>query len=206
MKSRKFKLKKIKYISCKLSILIIFLASLFIGIGYSALFTNLAVGGQVKLGAFDGPMLRKVGVNDTNAFWESTYRTKIKRIILGTKIAKPANSIKEWDVGSYDGVVDVMAYLTTNSTNSSYYDLYIQGDGHLYANYDSSYLFSNFTNLDEILNLELLDTSKTTSMNYMFYQTGYYSNKFTYLHLIQVMLLRCTICLHELDTMMLTLH
>jgi len=72
-----------------------------------------------------------------------------------------------------------MAYLKINASNLSYYDLYIHGDGQIYANPDSSYLFYNFKNVDSINNMSILDTSNVTNMSHMFYYTGYLSTKFT---------------------------
>ena len=52
-----------------------------------------------------------------------------------------------------------MAYLLTNSQDSTMYDLYIQGDGSLKANYDSSYLFADMSNLDFSKKYRIKDTN-----------------------------------------------
>ena len=65
-----------------------------------------------------------------------------------------------------------MAYITPNSSDSKYYDLYIQGDGRLYANRNSSYLFYRFEYLDAINNANILDTSYVNIMSNMFNSAG----------------------------------
>ena len=84
---------------------------------------------------------------DTTAFRSDTYREKIKTINLDDQISPPANVIESWDVGVHQNR-DVMAYITQNSDDNTMYDLYIQGDGSLYANPDSKYLFANFNGVD----------------------------------------------------------
>ncbi|MBE6150404.1 MAG: BspA family leucine-rich repeat surface protein [Firmicutes bacterium] len=109
-------------------------------------------------------------------FWE--YREQIKNITFEDTINIPDNVYKSWDV-SETGNGKVMAYIVENSGDSSFYNLYIQGDGEIYANRDSSYLFSDFKNVDNINNINLLNTCKTTNMYKMFYKTGYSSTVFT---------------------------
>ena len=79
------------------------------------------------------------------AFWNSSYRSKIKTITFERGINVADGSIS-WDIG-VGGKGDVIAYVVTNSTDSSYYDLYIQSDYQLNANENMSYWFSNFYNL-----------------------------------------------------------
>ena len=114
--------------------------------------------------------------SSTKAFWN--YREKIKNITFEESINIPDDAYESWDVSS-TGNGKVMAYITKNATYSSYYDLYIQGDGKIYANPNSSYLFNNFKNLDNINNMSVLNTSKVTNMSYMFAQTGYSSKVIT---------------------------
>ena len=102
--------------------------------------------------------------NIQSFFWQ--YRSKIKTITFSNKIDIPSDIVESWDV-SQVGNGQVMAYIKDSST-SGYYDLYIQGNGKIYANPDSSYLFSGFKYLTQINNLELLDTSKVINMSNMF--------------------------------------
>ena len=102
-----------------------------------------------------------------NTYLSDTYRNKIKTITLSDSINIPANAVVSWDIGVNQNN-KVMAYLITNSTDNTMYDLYIQGDGELKANYDSSKLFYNMPNLTTINNLTILDTSETRDMTRMF--------------------------------------
>ena len=83
-----------------------------------------------------------------------------------------------WDI-SVGQNGKVMSYVVPNENDSSYYDLYIQSDTQLYANFDMASWFENFFNVDSINGLELLDTSYTSNMNFMFGHTGFYSTVFT---------------------------
>ena len=124
------------------------------------------------------PTIKATSSSDTTAFRSSTYKSSIKIINLSDEINPPANVIASWDVGvNQNG--DVMAYITRNANDSLKYDLYIQGDGALYANQDSSFLFYNFQNIDSINNIEVLNTSKVTNMRAMFSETGQNSTVFT---------------------------
>ena len=124
------------------------------------------------------PILKYAYFSSTTAFWG--YRDKIKTITFQDSINIPNNISDEhkWDV-SASGNGMVMAYITPNATDSTYYDLYIQGDKRIYANPDSSSLFDGFKNVDSINNITILNTSKVTKMYLMFYETGYNSKAFT---------------------------
>mgnify|MGYP003303395978 CR=1 FL=1 len=113
-----------------------------------------------------------------NKFWSETYRDKIKNITFESQTNIPENVVESWDIGIVQNG-NVMAYVVRNESDSAYYDLYIQSDEQLYANWDMGGWFQNFKNLDSINGLELLDTRYTTDMNYMFYNTGYNSEIFT---------------------------
>ncbi len=125
---------------------------------------------------FNDMTLIKITSNGTTAFWG--YREQIKNITFENSIDIPDSAYKSWDV-SETGNEKVMAYIIPNSSDSSFYDLYIQGDGEVYANKDSSYLFYNFKNVDSINNIEVLNTSNVTSMFFMFSDIGYNSTTFT---------------------------
>lgn len=121
-------------------------------------------------------LLMKTSETSTDAFWN--YRSKIKTITFENEINIPSEAVNFWDV-SATGNDKVMAYIVKNEENTSYYDLYIQGDGKIYANYDSEYLFYDFVNVDTINNIYLLNTHWVTDMSYMFYNLGEESTVFT---------------------------
>ena len=122
------------------------------------------------------PMIKKT--NSYTEFWE--YKEQIKTITFQNSINIPSSIPDEhkWDM-TRSKTGKVMAYIKPNTSNSSYYDLYIQGDGKIYANPDSSWLFGGFTYLDKINNINLLDISYVKNMNALFYQTGKFSSVFT---------------------------
>ncbi len=118
------------------------------------------------------------GSNDKTTFRSDTYRRNIKIINLDNEINPPANVIESWDIGvAQNG--NVMAYITQNANDNTKYDLYIQGDGVLYANPNSSNLFYDLRGLDSINNIDVLNTSMVTNMYAMFWNTGYNSTIFT---------------------------
>lgn len=109
-------------------------------------------------------------------FWK--YKEQIKTISFEENVNVPVDVVESWDVSeSKNG--SIIAYIKNNINDSNYYDLYIQSEGKIYANQNSSYLFENFKYVDSINNIELLDTSKVTDMRNMFYHTGYESEVFS---------------------------
>ena len=101
------------------------------------------------------PMLVNLGALNVDGM------ESIQNIIFETSINIPADAYFSMDLSS-TGNGKVMGYVDLNG------DLYIQGDGEIYTNYDSSNMFSRFTSVKEIRNIEVLDTSKTTNMSHMF--------------------------------------
>ncbi len=117
-------------------------------------------------------------VNGTSGcvdYWK--YVKDIKNIFIQNEINEFVDYEYKFDV-SKDKNERVMAYLVKNS-NNSYYDLYLQSDGIIYANEDSSYYFVDMISLDKIDNIKGLDTSNVTNMKGMFINTGNKSDKFT---------------------------
>ena len=124
------------------------------------------------------PMIKRTDGNDRIAFRSDTYRENIKTLTFEDEIDVPNDAIASWDVSANENGT-VMAYVVQNTTDNTKYDLYIQGEGGVYANTYSNDLFSNLTGLDAINNIELLNTSKVINMVSMFNNTGYNSSVFT---------------------------
>ncbi len=104
--------------------------------------------------------------NDT-AFWK--HKTNITKVVFENTLT-PHETSEEliYDVSvAQDG--SVMSYLVPNEEDTTKYTLYINSDGKVLANEDSSDLFFGFSNLQEIEHLEYLDTSNVTDMSKMFY-------------------------------------
>ena len=102
-------------------------------------------------------------MNDNNSFRSSKYLTRIRTITFRNTLSNPSNAEKVWNLGTTTGTVQ--AYVIKNG---DLYNLYIEGNGSLYANPNSSYLFYGMTNLVRINNMEILNTSRVTNMSYMF--------------------------------------
>ena len=108
---------------------------------------------------------------DTNDYYGRLWNQKketVTKIVFQDSINKIEGESKSWDISSANNKT-VMARLVPNTDDTTTNILYIQGNGGVIANYDSSALFLNFSKLTEIENLNLLDTSQVTSMDSMFY-------------------------------------
>ena len=148
----------------------------FVTIGYARLKETLIVSSSAKFSPI--PMLKSTTKLDKTAFRSNIYKEKIKTITFEDQINVPETAIESWDVSeSQNGAY--MAYVVPNEADSTYYDLYIQGDGKIYANENMSYWFNGLTYVDAINGLELLETENVTSMKCMFSSTGYNSTNFT---------------------------
>ena len=150
----------------KIALSVFLFMLLIIGVGYSALVSNLSITGNILVKGTE-PIIGTYEDILGATYLSDTYRDKIKTITLQDSINIPNDAVISWDIGDiHNG--QVMAFLKTNTSDNTTYDLYIQGDGHLYSNPNSSKLFYDMPNLESINNLTLLDTSKTTDMSKMF--------------------------------------
>ncbi len=109
-------------------------------------------------------LIKKESQTSTEKFWE--YAGSITSVTFQNTINVP-NGATSWDV-SEDQDSTVMAYIIDDGAGTDTYDLYIQVNGTILANVDSSYLFNGFKKLVSISGLNLLDTSNVTSMFGMF--------------------------------------
>ncbi len=103
--------------------------------------------------------------SNSKAFWQ--YKTNIAKVVFEPTISEKSGYAYKFDV-SKNQDSSVMSYLVANEDDASKYTLYIQANGKIMANPNSSYLFSDFFSLKTIEGLEYLDTSKVTNMNSMF--------------------------------------
>lgn len=99
----------------------------------------------------------------TGEFW--AYKEQVKKIVIQDYMKQIPNAIKVFDI-SEEKNGGVLAYTVQENGG---YTIYIQGDGVIEANKDSSYLFAGFKNLETIEGLENLDTSQVTNMSFMFW-------------------------------------
>ena len=109
----------------------------------------------------------------SDSFWQ--HNLNIKTITFESTLNPKEEAAYTYDISANQNG-SVMAYLVENGTvqkpmtqeSIPAYDMYIQANGKIYANYDSSFLFVYFGNLTEINNMENLDTSYVTDMSGMF--------------------------------------
>ncbi len=112
--------------------------------------------------------LRTISSSDSNGMWK--YKTNIKQIVI-----EDSKNLKTSDDGVVYGPFDesekidksIESYVVCEIGDENCVG-YLQGDGGIKANPNSSYLFSGFTNVVNIIDLENLDTSEVTNMDNMF--------------------------------------
>ena len=123
---------------------------------------------KAKLNIVGSQNTRMMAVNDSfNNIWKR--QDTVTKIVFQDSINKIEGESESWDISSAKNKT-VMARLVPNTDDTTTNTLYIQGNGGVSANYDSSYLFYIFSKLTEIENLNLFDTSQVTNMRYMFYR------------------------------------
>ena len=106
----------------------------------------------------------------TNNYYGDLWNRKqdtVTKIVFQDSINKIEGESESWDISSAKNKT-VMARLVPNTDDTTTNTLYIQGNGGVTANYDSSGLFYKFSKLTEIENINLLDTSNVTTMTSMF--------------------------------------
>ncbi len=142
--------------------------------------TNTHWKGKVTINAAYKPpvstkgMLRKIADNSANDYegdiegmWG--YKDQITKIVFRDTLDPSENNTSELTFDeSMDQDESVMSYLVENADEEGTYTAYIQGNGKIIANPDSSYLFDGFKNVKSIDNLSYLDTSQVENMSYMF--------------------------------------
>ena len=106
----------------------------------------------------------------TNNYYGDLWNRKqdtVTKIVFQDSINKIEGESESWDISSAKNKT-VMARLVPNTDDTTTNTLYIQGNGGVVANYNSSDLFCNFSKLTKIENINLLDTSNVTTMISMF--------------------------------------
>ena len=109
--------------------------------------------------------LIRVNSDYNEKIWQ--HKADIKKIIFEDAFNPKENASYVYDISSAQNE-SVMSYLVPDTEDETKYIAYIQTDGEVVANKDSSYLFQNFSALETIDNLNNLNTSKVTSMRSMF--------------------------------------
>ena len=122
---------------------------------------------KAKLNIVGSQNTRMMATNDSNGTLWKRKQDTVTKIVFQDSINKIEGESESWDISSAKNKT-VMARLVPNTNDTTTNTLYIQGNGGVIANYDSSYLFYNFLKLTEIENVNLLDTSNVTDMSHMF--------------------------------------
>ena len=129
--------------------------------------------------------MMKNGAVAKSEFWSDTYRPYIKTITFGNDLSNLPNECTEenlcFDVTGDGSKKKVYGYLidrglTVSETDSStsttvkktLYNLYIVSEAPIFAPTDCSFIFNNFKNLVQINFNNNFNTSKVTTMYYMF--------------------------------------
>lgn len=125
-------------------------------------------GAKIELSNAEPKMMAR---DDSYAFWQSEYSTKITKIETKPYITKLDSVIEEWAISSdFDQATgerkkSVMAYLVDDGNNE--YELYIMSNGKIILNSYAYRLFSDFLNLKTI-NVSNFDAKDVWNMNFMF--------------------------------------
>ena len=129
---------------------------------------------KAKLNIVGSQNTRMMATNDISGTLWNKKQVTVTKIVFQDSINKIDGESESWDISSAKNKT-VMARLVPNADDTTTNTLYIQGNGGVAANYNSSHLFYEFSKLTEIENLNLLDTSQVTYMSSVFD----YCNKLT---------------------------
>ena len=122
---------------------------------------------KAKLNIVGSQNTKMMATNDYDGTLWNKKQSTVTKIVFQDSINKIDGESDSWDISSAKNKT-VMARLVPNTDDTTTNTLYIQGNGGVTANYDSSGLFYKFSKLTEIENINLLDTSNVTIMNSMF--------------------------------------
>ena len=123
---------------------------------------------KAKLNIVGSQNTRMMATNDYFGNLWNRKQSTVTKIVFQDSINKIEGESESWDISSAKNKT-VMARLVPNTDDTTTNTLYIQGNGGVIANYNSEGLFRSFDKLNEIENINLLDTSNVTNMSGMFY-------------------------------------
>ncbi len=108
-----------------------------------------------------------------------SYRRNTSTAIAASRVTSitftnvaPSGAVDSWDVSATQNAGDVTAYIvpsTTATDGTQNYALYLVSSDSHFAVSSGAHLFSNYTNVTSITNLNYLDLSASTSAYAMFY-------------------------------------
>ena len=122
---------------------------------------------KAKLNIVGSQNTKMLATNNYSGDLWNRKQSTVTKIVFQDSINKIEGESESWDISSAKNKT-VMARLVPNTNDTTTNTLYIQGNGGVIANYNSSDLFYNFSKLTKIENVNLLDTSNVTDMSHMF--------------------------------------
>ena len=122
---------------------------------------------KAKLNIVGSQNTKMMATNNYDGDLWNRKQDTVTKIVFQDSINKIEGESESWDISSAKNKT-VMARLVPNTDDTTTNTLYIQGNGGVVANYNSSDLFCNFSKLTKIENINLLDTSNVTTMISMF--------------------------------------
>ena len=114
------------------------------------------------------PIIQVVSDTYNEKLW--AYKDSVTKIIIEDSISAKSGETASWDISEANDK-SVMGRIVPN-TDGTTYTAYIQGEGGVKGNKNSSYLFKNFRYITTIEGLEKFDTSNVTNTSYMFDNAG----------------------------------
>lgn len=134
--------------------------------GYAAFQTNISITAKGTI-VEKSRVIRSWTEASNEDFHTDFYKENIVTATFLDSSAVPSNAVESWDV-SADKKKGVMAWIVTNETDNTKYDLYIGAKDGVIANENSSCMFFDFTGIKSIDFGTNFDTSNVTNMDGMF--------------------------------------
>ncbi len=136
------------------------------------IYSNMSFSVNVNVFATNDPLPAPViQFLDSQTNWYNgriVEESQVTKIEFVQNNIKPQGIVYEWSPSPYGQTSYIMAYLTKNDDGENTYTVTVDSNQTIYFSPNSSFMFSNFSNLKEIKGLELLDTSEVISMSNMF--------------------------------------
>ena len=140
---------------------------LFLCVGYAAFSTNLSITakGNVKE---KSRVIQAWNKNSQTDFHSDFYKQNIVSVTFLNNNNVSSNATESWNVSEDKENGGVMAWVVPNNNDNTKYDLYIGAKGGVIANENSSYLFYDFTLLNNIEFNSNFNTARVTNLEGMF--------------------------------------
>lgn len=140
---------------------------LFLCVGYAAFQTNLSITAKGNIKE-KSRVIQAWGQTSQTDFHSNFYKQNIVSATFLDNNNVPSNATESWNVSEDKENGGVMAWVVPNNEDNTKYDLYIGAKDGVIANENSSYLFNNFSGLQEINFNDNFDTINALNMSYMF--------------------------------------